>query len=249
MATTTSSRTGSRTSAGRLVAVTALAATAGLMLTNAGPQAVAAPGPTNTLVKARNATAITYDPTSNAAFDSATPGWSYSAVALIAAGATAGATLRVSDIDYQWPDTTSGQPDAVALKGQTIAVNAPAGATEVGMIGASHGAAINAPLVFHYVSCDPRTKKLVKTTSAQVVQIPDWWQVSGPPAANAKVAPFLIAANAAPVPVPNAFYEMKAPLDPSKRLESITFPVANSVLFDLQVRHPSSPPKQASGCR
>ena len=233
----------------RLAPYAALALSAGLMLSSTTPGASAAAGPTNTLVKARNATVITYDPTSNAAFDSATPGYSFSAVALIAAGATAGGTVRVSDIDYQWPNTTSGQADAVALRGQTITVNAPAGATMLGMLAASHGAAVSAPLVLHYVTCKAPTKKVVKSTATAVVQIPDWWQISGTIPANAKVAPFLMLANAAAAPVPNAFYEVKTPLDPTKQLVSITLPAANSVLFDLQVRRPSTPPKPVKGCR
>jgi len=232
----------------RLAPCVALALTAGLMLSNTTPSASAATGPTNTLVKARNATVITYDPTSNAAFDSAAPGYSFSSVALMAAGATAGGTVRVSDIDYQWPNTTSGQPDAVALRGQTITVKAPAGATVLGMLASSHGAAVNAVLVLHYVSCKAGTKKLVKSTGKAVVQIPDWWQTSAPPA-NAKVAPFLMLANVATAPVPNAFYEVKAPLDATKQLVSITLPAANSVLFDLQVRQPATPSKPVKGCR
>ena len=246
--TTRSRSTGPGLRRRRLVPAVAVAVTAGLMLTDLTPQAAAA-APTNGLIKARNATSITYDPASNATFDSAVPGYSFSAVALMAAGAKAGGTVRVSDLDYQWPNTTSGQRDSVALTGQTITVNAPAGATEIGMLGASHGAAVTVPMVFHYVSCNPRTKKLVKTNGTATVTIPDWWQISGTIPANAKVAPFLMLANTAPATVPNAFYEMKAPLDKTKRLVSITFPAAASVLFDLQVRRPSSPPRPVKGCK
>lgn len=237
----------------RRVPGAALAVTAGLMLTSLTPQASAAGALTNGLVKARNATSITYDPSSNAVFDPGLSGFSYSAVALVAAGATAGGTVRVSDIDYQWPNTTSGQFDSVALRGQTIPVTAPAGATEVGMLGASYGAPATVPMVFNYVSCKPGSKKVVKTTGTGSVTIPDWWApasmiATGGVPPNAKMAPFLMAANAVPVAMPNLFFEVKAPLDKTRRLVSITFPTATSVLFDLQVRQPASPPRQVKGC-
>jgi hypothetical protein len=62
-------------------------------------------------------------------------GCSYSEQALAAVGLTPGGTLTSSGLTYTWPKTTPGRPDAVITGGQTVPVNAPAGASTIGFLG------------------------------------------------------------------------------------------------------------------
>ncbi|WP_163512927.1 lectin [Fodinicola acaciae] len=67
-------------------------------------------------------------------------GFAYSANALAAAGAGPGATVTAGGVTFTMPDQPIGQPDNIESAGQSIAVNAPAGATKIGLIGSSTNA-------------------------------------------------------------------------------------------------------------
>jgi hypothetical protein len=73
--------------------------------------------------------------TSAAYFDGG--GWSYSAQALAAAGATPGGTVSADGIDYTWPDVPVATPDNIEAAGQTISLKAPPGATRIGLLGSA----------------------------------------------------------------------------------------------------------------
>ncbi|MDX6346610.1 MAG: hypothetical protein QOF84_1400 [Streptomyces sp.] len=72
-------------------------------------------------------------------------GYSYSAKALAAAGATPGATVTSGGFDFTWPKVKPGDPDNIAVSGGNQILNAPAGsanATRLSLLGsASNGAA------------------------------------------------------------------------------------------------------------
>ena len=67
-------------------------------------------------------------------------GFSYSEQALTAAGLAPGATVVSGGLNYTWPDVAAGQQDAILASGQTIALNAPAGASHVGFLGSAFNA-------------------------------------------------------------------------------------------------------------
>ncbi|MBS2963113.1 GH92 family glycosyl hydrolase [Actinocrinis puniceicyclus] len=67
-------------------------------------------------------------------------GWSYSQQALTAAGLAPGASVTSGGLTYTWPNVAAGTPDAILAAGQTIALDAPAGATRVGFLGSATNA-------------------------------------------------------------------------------------------------------------
>jgi predicted alpha-1,2-mannosidase len=67
-------------------------------------------------------------------------GWSYSEQALTAVGLAPGATVSSGGLNYTWPNLAAGQPDAILASGQTIALNATAGATKIGFLGSAFNA-------------------------------------------------------------------------------------------------------------
>jgi hypothetical protein len=67
-------------------------------------------------------------------------GWSYSAQALQAAGVTQGGKVTADGIDYTWPDVAPGGLDNIEAAGQKIRLNAPTGATKIGLLGSATNA-------------------------------------------------------------------------------------------------------------
>ena len=97
------------------------------------PLVVARPGD---LAPYDNLTAIGDDGSSaRADFDG--DGYSYSAQALAAAGLTPGATVTAGGMSFTWPEAPADRPDAILAAGQTIPVDAPAGTTQIGVLGSA----------------------------------------------------------------------------------------------------------------
>lgn len=67
-------------------------------------------------------------------------GFSYSEQALTKVGFAPGATVTVGGLNYSWPNVAAGTPDSILASGQTIALNAPAGASMVGFLGSATNA-------------------------------------------------------------------------------------------------------------
>ena len=66
-------------------------------------------------------------------------GNSYSAQTLAAAGFTAGRPVTVGGISYDWPLPAPGFPDNAVAAGQQVAVAAPAGTRQLGLLGSATG--------------------------------------------------------------------------------------------------------------
>jgi hypothetical protein len=99
------------------------------------PLVVARPGD---LAPYDNVTAIGEDGSSaRADFDG--DGYSYSAQTLAAAGLTPGAQVSGDGLTFTWPDAPADQPDAILAAGQTIPLAAPAGTTQIGVLGSAAG--------------------------------------------------------------------------------------------------------------
>jgi hypothetical protein len=67
-------------------------------------------------------------------------GFSYSEEALTKAGFAPGATVTVGGLNYSWPNVAAGTPDSILASGQTLALNAPAGASTIGFLGSATNA-------------------------------------------------------------------------------------------------------------
>jgi hypothetical protein len=222
-----------------LIAALALTASAA-SLAVAGPAAAA---PVNGLAGVFNKVSITYLPTSGACFDNvqgAGQCLSYSAVALQLAGATPGADVKVGGIDFAWPNTSSGQNDSMTPNGQTIKVSPPAGTNTLALLGASHNGPVSTEVDLTYSTPDSSGSY----TSAEFVNAPDWWAITGSLGSPGQGAgpnelrtAFQMAGNAVPVPVAVSVYAMTVPVDPARQLVSVAFPgaVPSIAFFDLQL--------------
>jgi beta-glucosidase len=103
-------------------------------------------------------------------------GNSYSAQALSAAGLQPGANVTVGPTTLQWPDVPSGTADSVLAAGQTIAMTgAPAGATQLALLGASSGADETGTLMVEYTD---------GTQQSFSVSLDDWFNFPDSPFDN-----------------------------------------------------------------
>jgi predicted alpha-1,2-mannosidase len=170
-----------------------------------------------------NAGITSDDDTSAATYDGG--GWSYSAQALAGAGVTPGSTISADGVDYTWPDVPVATLDNIEAAGQTIALNAPAGAMKIGLLGSatnsdSGGAGGTATVTYADGS-----------TSQFTARFSDWTLGAGsfPP----------LAGNLTPVTTPyrnftgnrrddvvTHVFALDAPLAAGKTVKSITLPEA-----------------------
>jgi poly(hydroxyalkanoate) depolymerase family esterase len=202
--------------------------------------------PVNTLGAYRNEISIAYLPTSGACF-SYVAGHSgclaYSSVALQAVGATPGGGVTVGGFKFQWPDTSSGQPDSVSPAGQTIPVNAPLGTDKVAILGAAEQGATSGPSST-VVDLNYATAYRGADTDVQDVVFPNWDGLvaglendgSTTTASNELRSDLQVLNSTAPVPAAASAYAVTVPVDPTRRLVSVTFADTDpSVrMFDLQ---------------
>jgi hypothetical protein len=202
----------------------------------------AAAQPANTLAAYRNQVSIAYLPTSGACFNyvAATPGClAYSSVALQAAGAAPGGEVTVGGFKFQWPDSTSGQPDSVAPAGQTIPITAPLGTNTVAILGASEQGqttGLSSTVVeLHYAGAQDGTE-----TTVQEVSFPNWDglvnNTSTTAAPNELRSDFEILNSTTPAAAPASAYAVIVPVDPSRRLVSVAFADTDPSIrmFDVQ---------------
>ena len=227
---------------GSRVAVPRLDAASGSPTLTATTVQQATAQPVNTLAAYRNRVSIAYLPTSGACFSpvAATPGClAYSAVALQAAGATPGGEVTVGGFKFQWPNTASGQPDSVSPAGQTIRVNAPAGTNTLAILGAAEQGGTTGPastvIDLHYASAHGGTD-----TDVQEVSFPNWDGLvvngSATAASNELRSGSAVLNSTVPVATPASVYAIAVPVDPTRRLASITLKDTDPSIrmFDLQ---------------
>jgi poly(hydroxyalkanoate) depolymerase family esterase len=228
---------GPRTGAGSGDSLTAVPA--GTTATTGVQQAAQ---PVNTLAAYRNQVSIAYLPTSGACFSpvAATPGCvAYSSVALQAAGATPGSEVTVGGFNFQWPNTASGQPDSVSPAGETIPVTAPVGTNALAILGAAQQGGTTGPastvVDLHYAST-----RNGPDTDVQEVSFPNWDGLvvdgSATAASNELRSDSAVLNSTVPVATPASVYAITAPVDPTRRLASITFADTDPSIrmFDLQ---------------
>jgi poly(hydroxyalkanoate) depolymerase family esterase len=228
---------GSRTGAGSGDSLTAVPA--GTTATTGVQQAA---HPVNTLAAYRNQVSIAYLPTSGACFSpvAATPGClAYSSVALQAAGATPGSGVTVGGFKFQWPNTTSGQPDSLSPAGKTIAVSAPVGTNTLAILGAAQQGGTTGPastiVDLHYAST-----RNGQETDVDEVSFPNWDGLlvngSSTAASNELRSDAAVLNSTAPVATPASVYAITVPVDPTRQLVSVTFADTDPSIriFDVQ---------------
>ncbi|MEZ0091936.1 lectin [Streptacidiphilus sp. EB129] len=153
-------------------------------------------------------------------------GFAYSEQLLAAAGVKTGGTVTSGGITYSWPGGT-GKPDNIVVSGQTIPLNAPAGAASIGFLGAgtnSPATGTSGDVVVTYT--DGSTAKVTLTFS-------DWTLNAGAshPLAGETVAasmPARDSSNGSQQTVSTDLFSTKLPLDATKQVASITLPTTDN---------------------
>ncbi len=105
--------------------------------------------PAGSLLRAFNNRGVSDDSNVNAAnFDGG--GWSYSAQALAAQGATPGSTITAGPIQYTFPPSKPGYPDNAIAQGQQVTIDAPAGTQQLGFLGSATNGPSQGLTTLHY---------------------------------------------------------------------------------------------------
>lgn len=156
-------------------------------------------------------------------------GYAYSVQQLAAAGVKTGGTVTSQGITYSWPGGT-GKPDNIVASGQTIQLDAPAGSTSIGFLGAGN----NSP------STGTGGDVLVTYTDGSTAEVPlafsDWTLNAGaskPLASETVVAstPDRDTSSGGQQVVTTDLFSTTLPLDATKQAASITLPTpANGTL-------------------
>ena len=85
-------------------------------------------------------------------------GWSYSRNALAAQGITPGSAIKDSDgLTFTWPNVPVGELDNVNSSGQTVNVTAPAGATQLALLGSAGNGNTTGTLTITYTDGSTQT--------------------------------------------------------------------------------------------
>ncbi|WP_369390348.1 GH92 family glycosyl hydrolase [Streptomyces sp. CG1] len=150
-------------------------------------------------------------------------GFAYSQDALTAAGAPSGGTATSDGITYTWPTTTAGRPDHITMAGQTIPLNAPAGATTLGLLGAATNARASGAtgqLTIHYTD---------GSTSTATIGLSDWTLGAGkyqPIAGDTEAITtrYRDTSSGDKDATPAYVYATTIPLDAGKQVASMTLP-------------------------
>ncbi|MCQ4083725.1 lectin [Streptomyces sp. RB6PN25] len=160
-------------------------------------------------------------------------GFAYSQNALAAAGISPGGTVTSGGITYTWPGEASGQNDVIAMAGQTIPADAPAGASTLGLL----GAATNAPpttgttgqITIHYTD---------GSTSTATIGFSDWTLNAGaskpiPGDTTVATTPYRDTASGGKQTVLTYVFATTVPVDTGKQVASLTLPVTSDGTADL----------------
>jgi len=154
-------------------------------------------------------------------------GNSYSAQALATAGLSAGKPVNVNGVTFTWPLPAPGYPDNASAQGQEVTVNAPAGTRTLGFLGAATGAN-NAQGIATLRYSDG-------TTAQYELGLSEWTLIGGSeqPSYGNQVAAKLPSANcdtcsSGQVATPTYVFDAELPVDPGKRLASVTLPASTA---------------------
>jgi predicted alpha-1,2-mannosidase len=154
-------------------------------------------------------------------------GWSYSRQALAAAGLTAGGTATSGGITYTWPNVAAGQSDNLTAGGQTIPVDASAGATKLGFLGSAYNAGSDG---------SSGTATITYTdgsTSTATLGFSDWTLAAGattPKFGNVIIAttPYRNGTDGGTQKIKTYVFAATIPLDTGKTVSSVTLPASIS---------------------
>lgn len=155
-------------------------------------------------------------------------GNSYSADALAADGITPGSSVTSNGVTYTWPDVAACAPDNIMADGQTMLVQGPAGASELGLLGTSVNGSSSGDVIVTYTD---------GTSVTEPVSFGDWF--SGPTAADTIVAETSYRNTpSGPQTLTMKLYSTTVPVDPSKTVASVTLPdIGDQVASGVAAMH------------
>jgi hypothetical protein len=143
-------------------------------------------------------------------------GYSYSAQALAQVGVTPGSTVTSGSAQYSWPTSPSGDPDNVVANGQTVTLNAAAGASSLDILASAANGTTSGTVTLHYSD---------GSTATAPVTVTDW--ASGSPQGGNAVAIASAYRNCGCGSTINAttnIYSVAVPVNPALGLVSVSLP-------------------------
>jgi hypothetical protein len=142
-------------------------------------------------------------------------GYSYSANALASAGFTPGATVKADGLTFTWTSGKPCSPDNILAAGQTMLVNGTAGANTLGLLESSTDGGTQGTITINYTD---------GSSSTAMVTSSDWAGGPGATETAAATLPYRNSTSGSSQQLTVYVYATTVPVDPSKTVESITFP-------------------------
>jgi predicted alpha-1,2-mannosidase len=143
-------------------------------------------------------------------------GYSYSAQALAKVGVTPDSTVTSGSAHYSWPTSPAGDPNNVVANGQTVTLNAAAGATSLDILASAANGTSSGTVTLHYSD---------GSTATAPITVTDW--ASGSPQGGNAVAiasPYRNCGCGATINATTNIYSLTAPVNPALGLVSVSLP-------------------------
>lgn len=158
------------------------------------------------------------------------------------AGLKPGQKITTGGFSFTWPDRP-GRPDNVLARGQRVNVPAAAGATSLGLLGASINGPTSGEFKLNYAYTDAAGVQQ-QTTVTREVKFTDWTRgflAGNPLQPNNTIVTKSLARHTAVGTVDYGYvphvYLITTDLDPSMTLQSITLPSSSQIhLFGISVK-------------
>jgi predicted alpha-1,2-mannosidase len=142
-------------------------------------------------------------------------GYSYSAEALAGVGVTPGSTVTSGSAEYSWPISPAGDPDNVQADGQTVTLNAAAGATSLDLLASASNGTSTGTLTLTYSD---------GSTATVPITVTDWAQTAQAGNTVAIATPYRNCPCGSAVNATTNVYNVTIPLNAALGLVSVTFP-------------------------
>jgi predicted alpha-1,2-mannosidase len=147
-------------------------------------------------------------------------GYSYSAQALAAVGATPGAKVTVGGATYVWPSSPAGEPDNVVANGQVVTVNAPAGKSSLDLLASATDGPSSGTVKVTYSD---------GSTASLPITVTDWAAGSTQAGNTVAVAtPYRNCGCGSTVYGTTSVYSVAVPINPALGVAKVTLPAGTS---------------------
>lgn len=142
-------------------------------------------------------------------------GYSYSAQALARVGVTPGSTVTSGSAQYSWPTSPAGDPDNVIANGQTVTLNAAAGAGSLDILASAANGTSKGTVTLRYSD---------GSTASVPITVTDWAQTPQGGNTVAIASPYRNCPCGSAINATTNVYSLSIPLNPALGLVSVTLP-------------------------